>query len=182
MSAAALLLALSLSHLDPASHAGLLLGQELPPPPPPPPSALPPPPPPPPAVPAPGSPGYSPASEREVTIKALREELTELEEQKGGIGFFFPIFWMAAGGGLIAAGTLLQVGSPWLNTALLVGGTAIAVLATVWLIFRIAKSINLGSQISDKEQQLRTLEAQRLQVGFGALPGGGGYGALTVRL
>lgn len=166
---AALLAALCLQTLNPATHAGWLLGQtELPPPPPPP------------AV-APAAPRLD-ARDRELTIRALRDELAELADQKSSIGYVFPILCIGAGVGLIVAGLLVRTDQSWLTSTLLIGGTAIAVLSTLWFIYRIVRGISLGSQISEKEEQLRKLESQRLQPAFGLLPGGGAYGALTVRI
>lgn len=153
-----------LSSIDPAAHRGLLLAQADVPQPPPPPSS------------------YSSATDREVTIKALREEIVELSDQKSGIGYVFPIICIGAGAGLIAAGLLVNSSTPWVNTALLVSGTAIAALSTLWFILRLVRGISLGNQISDKEEQLRRLEAQRIGVSFGFDPRGGAYAALTVRL
>lgn len=160
----ALAAAVVLSSIDAASHRGLLLAQADLPRPPPPPSS------------------YSPAAEREVTIKALREEIAELSDQKSGIGYVFPSLCIAAGAGLIAAGLLVNTSTSWVTTALLVSGTAIAALSTLWLILRIARTISLGGQIDGKEEQLRRLEAQRLGVSFGFDPRGAAWAGLTVRL
>lgn len=156
--------AVVLSSIDASAHRGLLLAQADVPQPPPPPSS------------------YSPAAEREVTIKALREEITELSDQKASIGYVFPSLCIAAGAGLIAGGLLLNTSVSWLNTAMLVSGTAIAALSTLWLILRITRSISLGGQIDGKEEQLRRLEAQRLGVSFGVDPRGAAWAGLTVRL
>ena len=113
-------------------------------------------------LPPPPPPSYSPATEREVTIKALREEIVELKDEKSGIGYVFPSLCIAAGAGLIAAGLLVNVGNTWFRPAMLISGTTISVLSTLWLIFRIAKTISLGGQIDGKEDQLRELERQRV--------------------
>ena len=125
---------------------------------------------------------YSPATEREVTIKALREEIADLKDEKSGIGYVFPSLCIGAGAGLIAAGLLVRSSESWFRPAMLIAGTAIATLSTLWLIIRIARSISLGGQISGKEDQLRELEAQRVRVGFGVDPGGGAFASLTVPL
>lgn len=161
-----LLLALSLSAIDPAAHAGALLGQ-LPPPPPPPPPAM--------AAP-------SPAAEREVTIRALREELEDLQEKKSSIGYVFPALCIAAGVGLAVLGTSLNPEVGWPRPALMIGGAGIAALSSLWLIVRIVRTISLSGQISDKEDQLRILEAQRVQVSVVPLPGGGAFAGLRFSL
>ncbi len=113
--------------------------------------------------PPPPPPSYSPAQEREITIKALREEVEELKDQKSGIGYVFPTLCIGAGAALIATGLLVRVDASWFRPTMLIGGTAIATLSTLWLIIRIARSISLGNQIGDKEDQIRKLEDQRLQ-------------------
>ncbi|MBK7858346.1 MAG: hypothetical protein IPJ65_06930 [Archangiaceae bacterium] len=192
-----LIAAISLHALSAPAHAGWLLGQtdELPPPPPPPVVQTPdePPPPPPPVVqapapaPSPAPQGVSPprarmpAQEREAVIRALRSELKELEEEKAGVGYVAPILFVGVGVGGILVGTLWHSGIPTLNTVLLVAGTTIAALSTLWFLIRVVKGVSLGNQISGKEQELRELEAQRFQLGFMLLPGAGAA-SLTVRL
>jgi hypothetical protein len=138
-----LLAVMNLSSIDASAHRGALLAQ-----------------------------APSPAAEREVTIKALHEELEELEEKRSSIGYVFPALCIAGGVGLIVLGSTIQTDVQWLPPALLIGGTAIAVLSSLWLIVRIVKTITLSGQISDKEEQLRALEAQRVQVSVVPMRGG----------
>jgi hypothetical protein len=154
MTLALLVAALSTSSLADAPHSGWLVAQAPP----------------------------SPALEREVTIKALREELDDLRDQRSSIGYVFPILCIGAGVGLVVLGSVVKTSETWLNETLLISGSVIAGLSTLWLILRIARSISLGSQISDKEEQLRQLEDQRLRLSVVPLPGGGIFAGLQLTL
>jgi hypothetical protein len=157
MTLALLVAALSTSSLPDAPHSGWLLAQAPPPP-------------------------ASPALEREVTIKALREELDDLRDQRSSIGYVFPILCIGVGVGLVVLGSVVKTSETWLNETLLISGSVIAGLSTLWLILRIARSVSLGSQISDKEEQLRQLEDQRLRVSVVPLRGGGIFAGLQLTL
>jgi hypothetical protein len=101
--------------------------------------------------------------DREVTIRALRDELVDLEDRKSDIGYFWPIFWAAAGTGVVGGGAALSGTSiAWGKSALMIGGTVVAAAATTWLLVRIARAISLSSQIDTKQDQLSALQAQRL--------------------
>jgi hypothetical protein len=104
------------------------------------------------------------AADREVTIRALRDEISELEDQKGSIGYVFPSLFIVGGGALAIFGLTYQpeASLSWLRTTLIIGGTGIAVLSTFWLIYRIVKTISLGNEIDRKHHQLDQLEAQRV--------------------
>ena len=112
------------------------------------------------------------ASDREVTIKALREEITDLSDQKSGIGYVFPVLCAATGVGLAVVGGTVKTGAAWANQTLLIGGGLIAVASTAWFVIRLVRAISLSSRISEKEDQLEALERQRLQVSFAPIPGG----------
>ncbi len=145
MLAAALVVSALVSHADVPRHQGWLLAQ---------------------------APAAPPALEREATIKALREEVEALQEQRSGIGYVFPAICIAAGVGLFVLGNAVSANPSWLRPTLQIGGVAIATLSTVWLIVRIVRAVSLTSQISSKEEQIEALEHQRLQVSFAPVRGG----------
>jgi hypothetical protein len=148
------------------------------PPPPPPPSSspapepLPQPPPPPPSsgpdpyyTPAPApAPGRIPAHEREATIKALREEIKELDEQKSSIGYTWPSIFIVAGTVIALVGLTQNIQDQIVRNTLIIGGTVIAGLSTLWLVIRIVRGISIGNEIGEKQDQLKTLERQRTQL------------------
>jgi hypothetical protein len=145
MTLALLVATLSTGSLSDAPHPGWLLAQA-----PPPPSAV----------------------EREVTIKALREELEDLRDQRSSIGYVFPILCIGAGVGLVVLGSVVKTSESWLTETLLISGSVIAGASMLWLIIRIVRTISLSNQISDKEDQLRQLEDQRLRVSLLPIRGG----------
>jgi hypothetical protein len=132
--------------------------------------------------------------ERELTIRALREELEELRDQKASIGYFWPVTFSLVGAGvlLVGAGAVSSAGNAvssssasgirTTGTALAIAGAAVSGLSVFWFVSRIGRSISLGSQIDDKEEQLRLYEAQRLQLSVLAVPGLGTFVGLQGRL
>src|SRR4051812_12625263 len=121
MTLAPLVVALGIASPSPLRHEGWLLAQ---------------------------GPAPMPASEREITIKAMREELTELREQRSSIGYVFPILCVGAGVGLAVAGAVVHTDG-WITQTLLISGAVIGGASMLWLIYRIVKSVSLSNQISD---------------------------------
>jgi hypothetical protein len=144
MTLALLVATLSTGSLSDAPHPGWLLAQAPPP---------------------------NPAVEREVTIKALREELEDLRDQRSSIGYVFPILCIGVGVGLVVLGEVVKT-ETWLTDTLLISGAVIGGASVLWLIIRIVRTISLSNQIGDKEDQLRQLEDQRLRVSVVPLRGG----------
>lgn len=109
----------------------------------------------------------SPVIDREVTIRALRDEVAELEDERSGVGYVFPSLVASLGIGAALYGTLALTGTTgpqaWLRPTLQVAGGLIAGLAVTWLVVRIAKVVRLNGDIDDKREQLRALEARRLE-------------------
>src|SRR5687768_8061600 len=79
--------------------------------------------------------GVPSASDRELTIRALREEIAELRDERSGIGFVFPTLLIAAGGGVVFGGLYLKLEPMWIT------GAVIAIGSTVWLLSRIIRTI-----------------------------------------
>jgi hypothetical protein len=116
----------------------------------------------------------SSAVDREMTIRALRDEVDDLESRKGG--YFWPVFWAGAGAGVAVLGAVLPANgssSQTLKNALLIAGGIAGSASIIWLVARIARNLSISSDIAGKEDQLRALEAQRLQLGLSMFPGGG---------
>jgi hypothetical protein len=74
---------------------------------------------------------------------------------------------------LTAALSLAHTSVDWVAPALLYTGIAIATLSTVWLIYRIVRSVSLSRQISNKEDQIEQLEQKRFTPVVGLTPKGG---------
>ena len=128
------------------------------------------------------APQPTPASEREVAIRAVREELTELRDQRSGAGYVLPSIFIIAGITLCVLGTTLQLDSTlgWLRVTLLMTGAATTSAAGFWLLSKIAKAVALGNKIDLKEEQLHALETARLNVSMMLVPGGA-MAALSAR-
>lgn len=114
-------------------------------------------------------------ADREATLKALRDEKAELEDQKSSIGYVFPVIFIAVGVGLGVFGEFVEAN----NHTSIVGpiclgtGAVIATLSVVWLIYRIVRSVSLSHQISEKENQIEELQRQRFQPVVVPTPRGG---------
>jgi hypothetical protein len=119
-----------------------------------------PPPPPPPVVLVPVYSGV----DREVTIRALRDEIDDLETRKRG--YFAPVFWAGVGSAVLACGLLAPVSGDEAGTfraSMILAGTLAAGAAVTWLIVRIAHNASLAAEIDGKSDQIRALEARRLE-------------------
>jgi hypothetical protein len=149
MLTAALLTALSIAPA-PAQHQGWLLAQG--------------------EVPLPSQ----SVSDREATIKALRDEKADLEDQKASVGYAFPIVLIIIGGGFALITPIFHYDSTSLVPPVLyVGGSLVATIGAVLLIYRIVHSVSLSHQISEKENQIEQLSQQRFQPVVLPLPRGG---------
>ncbi len=105
--------------------------------------------------------------DRELTIRALHDEITELRDEKSGIGFVFPSLCIGAGVGAVFGGLALKLVPLWIAGAV-VGG-----LSVIWLITRIARAIWYSNKIGEREDQLDALSAQRVSVSIWVGPGTG---------